>query len=138
MTGTISGRIQVDNEYVLMPISFGGKLRFSPTVELVDVAAPGTDNCPGSAGNPAAAPGYLCVYSAWEYGTDDNGFGGYWDALSGSTGCGCRRGVTIWARGDAGAEVSGTWVLRAPTGGAMASSPATVAKTNGSTGANRR
>lgn len=43
-------------------ISFGRAVSFTPQARYVDVGAPPFAECGGSAVNPIAAPGFLCVY----------------------------------------------------------------------------
>jgi hypothetical protein len=43
-------------------ISFGYRLAAAPTPVVIHAGEPATANCPGSAANPQAAPGFLCVY----------------------------------------------------------------------------
>ena len=115
LTGAVAGRIQSEGQYQLEAISWGGKLKFEPTVEFVavDPKAP-SDNCPGSPGNPEAEPGYLCVYNGYEN-ADGVGWRGVWDP-QGAGDCGCRRGATLFMSGSTSAEAATIWVLTAPTG----------------------
>jgi hypothetical protein len=138
MTGTISERVQVNDQYVLTAVSFGGKLRFTPTVEILADDAPSTENCPGTAANPSARPGYFCVYTAWQSGMDNDGWSGFWDPITGNTTCACKRGVTLYTTGSASAEVSGSWAIKAPTDGAGATSTTSdTGASNGRTGSDR-
>lgn len=50
----------------LTSISFGARLRASPSPHIILLGASSTSFCPGSADSPQAAPGHLCVY-------EDNG-----------------------------------------------------------------
>jgi hypothetical protein len=43
-------------------ITFPFQLASAPATNIIPVGGPPTANCPGSAGNPLAAPGNLCVY----------------------------------------------------------------------------
>lgn len=43
-------------------ISFGFRLASAPTPQVILAGQPSTANCPGTASDPAAAPGFLCVY----------------------------------------------------------------------------
>jgi hypothetical protein len=47
-------------------ISFGLNLPQRPRVEIVPKNGPATSNCPGSAANPQASKGFLCVYKLTE------------------------------------------------------------------------
>lgn len=53
-------------------ISFGFPLESAPTVEVLEKGEAATDNCPGSASDPSAAPGYLCVYEGYESNRKDD------------------------------------------------------------------
>ncbi|HEY7042997.1 MAG TPA: hypothetical protein VH419_04945 [Nocardioidaceae bacterium] len=43
-------------------ISFGYRLASAPTPVVIHAGEPQTADCPGTAANPDAAPGFLCVY----------------------------------------------------------------------------
>ena len=45
-------------------ISFGFVLASTPTAQVIHLGDPTTAQCSGSAANPTAVPGYLCVYEA--------------------------------------------------------------------------
>lgn len=45
-------------------ISFGSQLPAAPTVQILPVGGRPTAQCPGTVANPAAAPGYFCLYQS--------------------------------------------------------------------------
>jgi hypothetical protein len=47
--------------------SFGASLPIAPKVHFIAYGGAATAQCPGSAANPKAAPGHLCVYESWYY-----------------------------------------------------------------------
>ncbi len=49
-------------EFLGTSITFDFQLASAPTVAYVDIKGAPTANCPGSASNPQAAPGKLCLY----------------------------------------------------------------------------
>src|SRR2546423_2528302 len=51
------------------PISFGFPLAAPPTVQVLQVKDPPTEQCPGSPESPSAAPGFLCLYTVASTGT---------------------------------------------------------------------
>ena len=51
----------------ISPISFGFTLSGAPVANLVHPGDVATESCPGSAGDPQAAPGNLCVYEASQF-----------------------------------------------------------------------
>lgn len=71
----------------------------------------GEGNCPGSIGEPEAAPGHLCIYTSnKEVGTESSvNFGGF-EVPKPGTG-----GVILKFAVSGLASMNGTWVLTAPT-----------------------
>ena len=61
----IEGEAQDADENMGTEISFPLALETVPSVEVLEVGEPATANCPGSASNPEAAPGFLCVYEGY-------------------------------------------------------------------------
>jgi hypothetical protein len=53
-----AGADEIQGGEIVFPL----RLPAAPKVVVLAVGAPATANCPGSLKNPAAAPGYLCVY----------------------------------------------------------------------------
>lgn len=92
-------------------ISFGHALRAAPTPHLlIDGQAP-TAACPGSAANPTAAIGHLCVYES----SRNNVIGYSFDNPTGQPGSASRWGTTLGVQSSTGAVwSSGTWAVRAP------------------------
>jgi hypothetical protein len=108
-------------------ISFPVQLASAPNVAMtrVDPTEPGnpsTTNCPGSATNPLAAPGFLCIYEANRFGTG-NSVPGLCDAdgntcnNTGGTGISTRWGTYIEftpAVDNNNYGSNGTWAVTAP------------------------
>lgn len=68
---TIRGSYRVNNQMVSgTPVlvfdteSFVYPLASAPTVNVIPISGAPTSQCPGSAANPQAAPGNLCIYAA--------------------------------------------------------------------------
>ncbi len=49
-------------DFRLSTFSFGGSLAVDPSMSLISSGGAPTPSCPGSADDPQAAPGHLCVY----------------------------------------------------------------------------
>jgi len=92
-------------------ISFGYRLASEPTSVFVPTGTASPTGCPGSASDPQAAPGFLCVYEASNVGTTNtvicnpinatcgvpaSRFGGYLRTDSTGTGASTRT-VGVWA-----------------------------------------
>jgi hypothetical protein len=96
-------------------ISFGFKLASAPTPNFRPAGSAPTANCPGSAVNPKAAPGHLCVYESVSQNRDSvvifTGTTGAYPATS-------KWGAGVWlipaAVGNAFSY--GTWAVTAPAG----------------------
>jgi hypothetical protein len=92
-------------------ISFPVPLASAPTPVLVSSGP--TANCQGSASNPAAAPGYLCVY----VGTSTNiAVSGIYDPFGGNAGTASAygAGIVIDSAGSGNFYSDGTWAVTAP------------------------
>jgi hypothetical protein len=88
-------------ELALVPISFGIPLSAAPTGVVVGAGGDAEEGCPGTAAEPKADPGTLCVYDAEEEASVTPIFGAPPDAFGGV--------LQI-----AGGYGSGTWVVTAP------------------------
>jgi hypothetical protein len=118
LTGSF-GDVGSGQDFIGGPISFAVPIDFSPTVILED-AAPDNENCPGSASDPKAEPGYLCVYPGYSFNITNSVLNGWYGASNGSSTCdndGCRNGIMVYADvADPSeyAEISGSWAVTAP------------------------
>lgn len=118
--GATGGAVMADH------ISFQVPLGFTPTIHLVarDAVSPPA-GCTGSAGNPGADPGHLCIFTGFSSGVTDNTWANYRDVADGgdcvtSEAGHCSRGLFVYAiaSGSGDSEIAGTWVVRAPLPGA--------------------
>jgi hypothetical protein len=127
---TLRGEFKIDvyapssGWYAGTVVSFGGyRLSSAPTPEAVGLAGPPTANCPGTAAQPAAAPGKLCFYLTVRSGTIDT-TGVYSlgpgmtseDAPSGTDGKADPFGTQLYSRSTSSGrmEIDGTWAVTAP------------------------
>ena len=97
--------------------SFGALLPAAPAASpanFIDVGEGPTASCPGSAGNPQAAPGSLCVYEAHQSHTDSGAT--MFHPSSGITYEADPYGAGLWKTsfGTGRAESYGTWAATAP------------------------
>jgi hypothetical protein len=92
-------------------ISFGLRLPSKPTVSIQAPGAPPTSSCPGTAVNPEAAPGVLCIYKDAE-----NAATTFVCDLDCDEGVAERYGATIYihSTGAGRAFSTGTWAVTAP------------------------
>lgn len=60
--GTWGGNDYTEGIPYYMPISFNIPLESRPTIVIVAKEAPSTEECPGSAAEPEASSGFLCIY----------------------------------------------------------------------------
>jgi hypothetical protein len=58
----LDGEVPASGNWIGGSISFGAKLSRPPAIQVIPVNGPPTANCPGSALDPSAAPGILCIY----------------------------------------------------------------------------
>jgi len=97
------------------PISFAYELSAAPTPHFIASGGPAVPECPGTAENPQANPGHLCVYEAVSAGTTGTFL---CNPVQGT----CNDGVTRfggYVRTDAtgtgaGTRTTGTWAVTAP------------------------
>jgi hypothetical protein len=97
--------------------SFGALLPSAPSAppaNFIDVGEGPTASCPGSASNPQAAPGHLCVYEAHQSHTDSGAT--MFHPSSGITYQADPYGAGLWKTsfGTGRAESYGTWAATAP------------------------
>jgi hypothetical protein len=59
--GTFGGDADGEGPYY-MPISFNIPIASFPEIVIMGLKAPPTQECPGTVGQPKAAPGHLCIY----------------------------------------------------------------------------
>jgi len=59
---SLGGQAAGANDNFFDSLTFSFPLATVPTVEIIEIDEVASANCPGSASEPAAAPGYLCVY----------------------------------------------------------------------------
>ena len=110
-------------------ISFGFQLAAAPTPNFRPAGSAPNANCPGSAANPLAAPGHLCVYESQ---SSNRGSVVLFTGTTGATNQASKWGAGVWlipaAAGNAYSY--GTWAVTAPNG----TSPSRIAP-GASTGA---
>lgn len=103
-------------------ISFGFELASAPEEHFLQAGAASTAQCPGSAVNPLAAPGHLCVYESF---SQNRGSVVLFTGTTGGTNQASKWGAGVWlipaAAGNAFSY--GTWAVTAPNG----TSPSRVA-----------
>lgn len=116
----ISGLESATVSYEAGTISFPKPLATAPAVEIIRLATYGgapTANCAGSASNPTAAPGYLCIYEGYS-GNIAAGSTGYhvFDANGGAGTLASPQGVALYAyrSGLLPIYAWGTWAVTAP------------------------
>jgi hypothetical protein len=61
--GTWAADLLTEASVYYVPISFNIPLLAPPESTLIGKKAPSTAECPGTVGNPKAAPGHLCIYT---------------------------------------------------------------------------
>lgn len=95
-------------------ISFAFPLAAAPNSEFIDLSATSDSNCPGTSANPTAAPGYLCVYAAYEQNVGSSCI----TTTAGEWTCGAasQYGAAPYVTGAAAGRVAsvGTWAVTAP------------------------
>jgi hypothetical protein len=108
------GRAATTSDYAWDQISFGFELASAPAEHFLPVGSPSTSQCPGTAGNPQAAPGHLCVYEA----ISDNRSDVIPFGATGTPSSASRWGAGLWfIPAAAGNFYSyGTWAVTAPAG----------------------
>jgi hypothetical protein len=96
-------------------ISFGFRLHTAPTANFLTAGSPPTTACPGSASNPQAAPGNLCVYETTSSNSASKGLSDPGSA-SVSFGHASRDGAIVWEYSAAAGfqYYWGTWAVTAP------------------------
>jgi hypothetical protein len=108
---TLRGVYQADaGTHVETTVSFGYLLSAKLPEEVVGTSGTPTAHCKGTAANPTAAPGYVCVYAT--LGTTVNSNIIVYDVettMGGQTG---HTGMEIYTSN--GAYSQGTWALTAP------------------------
>jgi hypothetical protein len=96
-------------------ISFGFELASAPTPNFRQAGSAPTPSCPGSATNPKAAPGNLCVYESI---SSNRGAVQIFTGTTGSYPAASKWGAGVWlipaAAGNAYSY--GTWAVTAPAG----------------------
>jgi hypothetical protein len=107
----------VAEDYQAQPISFGYALQSEPVAHYIAVGETAPAECPGTAQNPQAAPGHLCVYEF---------FAKNIDTFNSEYVCGLeycpaaeRSGASLSVRSAAAgfATVRGQWAVTAPAAG---------------------
>ena len=94
--------------FVSPGIGFTYPLAAAPTPNVVPIGGPPTTACPGSAANPEATPGNLCLYAA-QGGTPSC----VYEPVNNSCGVVSRFGFSVYLFGaPSGSE--GTWAVTAP------------------------
>jgi hypothetical protein len=96
-------------------ISFGFELASAPTPNFRAAGSAPNANCPGSAANPQAAPGHLCVYESQ---SSNRGSVVLFTGTTGAFPAASKWGAGVWlipaAAGNAYSY--GTWAVTAPNG----------------------
>ena len=107
------GDAAAGNEVVEDGISFQFPLAVSPTVHLVQPGDTTQPECPGTSTAPAAQPGNLCIYFAF-----DSGNISQFATYSAADGFGTiyTHGAVVYIRSTAAGyyESAGTWAVTAP------------------------
>jgi hypothetical protein len=112
----VAGVAEAQFDRALDEITFQIPLGSAPASHVIQNFAASTPECPGSAVNPEAAPGNLCLYENRHEnvrpGSDCADSGG----ISGTCGTATRFGATIFieAEGKTSFFVEGTWAVTAP------------------------
>jgi hypothetical protein len=98
----------------VVPLSYAFPLPASPTINVIGIGGGPTVACPGTAANPQAAPGNLCVYQTRN---DGNQAFLVLNEVQGG-----RFGAVLYFPAAPGAdyEYEGTWAVTAPLGAAAA------------------
>lgn len=115
LSGTFSAAVTGgagDSGVARSAISFGIPLASEPTEAYVGQGTPPPSVCPGSAGDPRAVPGVLCLYEAANAGTIVAR--GMFHPIDGRNFVASRFGAIAFVNGDAGASIRGTWAVTAP------------------------
>jgi hypothetical protein len=92
--------------------SFGASLPAAPAASFIPLGGPATADCPGSAANPKAAPGHLCVYEGWS-----SNVWAPWVFKPSTNTSGADRfgaGVGVASQSMGGVVSNGTWAVTAP------------------------
>ena len=96
-------------------ISFGFELDSAPQEHFIPAGGAATPQCPGSAVNPQAAPGHLCVYESVSF---NRGSVVIFTGTTGAVNQASKWGAGVWlipaAAGNAYSY--GTWAVTAPLG----------------------
>lgn len=117
--GTYAARERYDGGSVAAfdSISFGFQLESAPVAHYIKIGATPPVTCPGTASNPQASPGHLCVYeSLYSSGGAESGERDVFNPASptGSSGAASRWGAAVRAEGTNQASVFGVWAVTAP------------------------
>jgi hypothetical protein len=95
--------------------SFGYELSQSPTPHYVPAGTASPVGCPGTATNPEADPGHLCIYEVSANVSGNPGFDCVFSPTSSSCGTAGRWGFGLAQNGDAGGwYAGGTWAVTEP------------------------
>ena len=105
--------LATNSAYTTVPISLGQGFATAPTMRYISLGEALPTGCSGSAAAPNAAPGYLCVFESYNFGSITVS-----TCRSAPTvACGAENadqfGTTLYASAGAGTiEVNGTWAAR--------------------------
>jgi hypothetical protein len=93
-------------------ISFGYRLSSAPTVHFIPVGTPPPAACPGTAADPQAARGHLCVYEVVAVNVQSQSINNNVNNNPGAS----RYGASVLAQsaGSGGFTSSGTWAVKSP------------------------
>jgi hypothetical protein len=116
-----------EGSFLAHGIDFGYTLSAAPAVHYIEAGDPAITACPGSAANPLADPGHLCIYETNRLAVKDGGV----DVVSGagaggaSSAFGLLLAVQPFNVTGPNPFVYGSWAVTAPIAGAA---PATIAE----------
>jgi len=114
LKGNFAGRAYavVAGQNMQIPISFAFPLSEAPTPHYVESGTATPDACPGTATDPQAMPGHLCIYESVPA---SNSTGRAFDPLSGADDTANRYGggVAATAKAVGDFRVRGTWAVTA-------------------------
>jgi hypothetical protein len=111
--------------YAWTEIDFGFQFASAPEPHWILGGDPSPPECPGTVGNPQAAPGHLCVYES-PVGYSNISSQDVFDTAAGTTGANrWGAGLIAYIDGAASYWSYGTWAATSPASGAAASAEST-------------
>ncbi|MGA9595335.1 MAG: hypothetical protein WBV06_04210 [Acidimicrobiia bacterium] len=122
-TLNVGGTAANPNDLATADISYGFDMGSPLSVVVIDAGGTPPDTCPGTANDPAADAGYICIFSTVDANTT---LGGDNDSFS--------FGVTVYTRSDAAGDfyTIANWAATAPGPAPAAATPHQSTSANGS------